>query len=103
MSDKSKGISIKPMKTNQKFREHDERGEYWGRLIHKLINKAIIESKKTEVYQRKRERYTMENIWWVVMNMHYPLGVFKNDEVSKTYDLGIVSHGFDLAESNYVG
>ena len=62
MSDKSKGISIKPMKTNQKFREHDERGEYWGRLIHKLINKAIIESKKTEVYQRKRIRYTMENI-----------------------------------------
>ena len=31
------------------------------------------------------------------------LGVFKNDEVSKTYDPGIASHGFDLAESKYVG
>ena len=31
------------------------------------------------------------------------LGVFKNDEVSKIDDPGIVSHGFDLAESKYVG
>ena len=32
-----------------------------------------------------------------------PLGVFKNDEVSKIDDPGIVSHGFDLAESKYGG
>ena len=32
-----------------------------------------------------------------------PLGVFKNDEVSKIYELRIVSHGFDLADSKYVG
>ena len=41
--------------------------------------------------------------------LHDPLvltvtvGVFKNDEVSKIYDPGIVSHGFVLAESIYVG
>ena len=32
-----------------------------------------------------------------------PLGVFKNDEVSKIYELCMVSHGFDLAESKYAG
>ena len=31
------------------------------------------------------------------------VGVFKNDEVSKIDDPGIVSHGFDLVESKYVG
>ena len=31
------------------------------------------------------------------------VGVFKNDEVSKIDDPGIVSHGFDLAESKYGG
>ena len=36
-------------------------------------------------------------------NRHCWVGVFKNDEVSKIDDPGIVSHGFDLAESKYVG
>ena len=32
-----------------------------------------------------------------------PLGVSKNDQVSKSYDLCIFFHGFDLSDSKYVG
>ena len=39
---------------------------------------------------------------WAFSNV-VALGVFKNNEESKIYDPGIVSHGFDLAESKYVG
>ena len=35
--------------------------------------------------------------------VHISLGSLKNDDVSKMYDPGIVSDGFDLAESKYVG